>query len=94
MRRFFPWLVLVASILLALYVSTFTYWWVRSPSSVFIDNGKRVHLVEFKWSKAYLQTEELWIPAFWFMTHVLGYEKAGSILMFENSIILYAKREH
>lgn len=83
----------IMGLLLGIYILTFAYWWLRSPSSVFLDDGKRVHLVAFKWSKAYIATEELWVPAFWFMKHVMGYQKMGSILMFENSITHYIKKE-
>ena len=75
------------------YVSTFSYWWLRSPSYSYTEGGVRVHGVKFKWSKAYLQTEAIWRPAFWFVEHALGYKCVGLVAMFENSEEYYEKRE-
>jgi hypothetical protein len=76
-----------------MYVGTFSYWWLRSASYRYIEGGKRVHVVAFKWSKAYVRTEIMWAPAFLFVEHVLGYKRTGFVAMFEDSEEYYEKRE-
>ncbi len=90
-RRWLNRLLAAAAVGLGLYIATFTYWWVRSPSATFINNGKQIHVVEFQWSKAYLRTEPIWAPAFWVVEHVMGYKRRGIVAMFENSLVIYTK---
>ncbi len=93
MRRRRLTVVAVCLAACAIYVGTFLYWWQRSPSYRYIEGGKRVHLVTFKWSKVYLRTEAIWRPAFWFVEHALGYKRIGFVAMFEDSEEYYEKRE-
>jgi hypothetical protein len=53
--------------------------------------GKRVRIVEFQYNTLSFHTGVLWVPAFWFMEHVYGYQPGGYAAMFEHSIQLYAK---
>jgi hypothetical protein len=53
--------------------------------------GKQVRVVEFHYNSFFCHTETIWIPAFWFVENVCGYESGGFAAMEENSIQLYLK---
>ena len=76
---------------LVLYVSTFSYWWLTSPTKELVIQGHKVHEVQFTYNKVSYYTGPIWIPAFWFMQHVCGYEEVGFIAMYEKSIMVYSK---
>lgn len=73
------------------YVGTFSFWWLGSPVKVHTTNGKEVRTVEFHMTPFRWRTQSIWIPAFWFMENVLGYESAGLIAAYEDSVYFYAK---
>lgn len=74
-----------------LYVATFSYWWLRSPSKDVTIEGKTVHVVHFTFNKVSYYSGPLWVPAFWSMEHVFGYEYCGIVAMYHQSIYIYAK---
>lgn len=82
----------VVLVLLLVYVSTFSYWWLRSPVKMTTTNSARqVRVVEFQFNKVSWHTQIIWVPAFWFMEHVCGYQEAGFAAMDDKSIMRYAK---
>lgn len=80
-----------AAVALFLYVGTFSYWWIRSPSKTGIDNGKRVHVVDFQFNAISSSTELAWSPAFWFMEGICGYKPIGLVAMGDESILVFMK---
>ena len=82
----------VVIVLLAIYVATFSYWWVRSPAKLMTaKNGRKVRVVEFQYNAVLWHTYLLWIPAFWFVESFCGYEAGGFAAMEEHSVQRYAK---
>ena len=78
--------------LLAIYVGTFSYWWLRSPvKTMTAKSGRQVRVVEFQFNKVSWHTQIIWLPAFWFMEHVCGYKESGFAAMYDESVQLYAK---
>lgn len=82
----------VLLVLLAVYVGTFSYWWLRSPVKMTTTkSGRQVRVVEFQFNKVSWHTQIIWLPAFWFVEHICGYEEAGFAAMYDQSIQRYAK---
>jgi hypothetical protein len=82
----------VVLVLLVAYVGTFSYWWLRSPvKTTTTKSGRQVRVVEFQFNKVSWRTQVVWLPAFWFMEHVRGYQEAGFVAMYDESIMRYAK---
>lgn len=76
---------------LAIYTGTFSFWWLRSPARLEMFQGRRVHIVEFQFNSVSWRTESVWVPAFWFMEHVYGYEPDGFVAMGDDSVLTYSK---
>ena len=80
-------------VLLLLYVGTFSYWWLSSPArQVTTKDGRQVRVVEFQFNKVSWYTQIIWIPAFWFMEHVVGYGEPGFAAAYEHSVLLYVRK--
>jgi hypothetical protein len=78
--------------LLTLYVGTFSYWWLSSPVSQFAaKDGRQYRVVEFQFNKVSFHTYFIWVPAFWYMEHVVGYHPAGFVASYDQSIQEYVK---
>ena len=90
-RRWIIWTALALTLIVGVYVVVFSYWWLRSPSRVEAQQGKQVRIVEFQFNALSWHTEPLWIPAFWFMESVCGYEQGGYAAMEGQSVQLYVK---
>ena len=84
-------MLLILASLVLVYVGTFSYWWLTNPIEVHTVNGKNVRTVEFRMTPFRWHTRYLWIPAFWFMQNVRGYESTGLIAAYEESVYFYAK---
>ena len=84
-------LKLVAAFLVAfaLYVGTFSYWWLSAPSKIVNWRGQRVRFVDFQFNTFSWHTEIMWLPAFWFVEHVCGYEPGGFAAMHEQSVQVF-----
>jgi len=79
-------------VLLAIYVGTFSYWWLRSPArTLTLKDGQQIYEVRFTFNSLSYHTAYIWLPAFWFMEHVRGYEYVGLIAMYDQSIYIYSK---
>ena len=82
----------VVLVLLAIYIGTFSYWWLRSPvKTMTTKSGRQMRVVEFQFNKVSWPTYTIWVPAFWFMEHVCGYHEAGFMAMYDQSVLRYAK---
>ena len=90
-RRRIIWTALALILSAGIYVGVFSYWWLRSSSRLEAWQGKQVRVVEFQFNAVSWHTEPLWMPAFWFMEHVCGYERGGYAAMEEESVQSYAK---
>lgn len=91
MRRAFKISFVVLALLFA-YVGTFSYWWQQSPRKLrMTKGGLQVEVVEFQVNKVSWNTWALWVPAFWAVEHVFGYQDAGMIAMEDQSIIRYVR---
>jgi hypothetical protein len=93
-RRMRPFLKMsaVALVLLSLYIGTFSYWWLSSPvKKATAKNGRAVRIVEFQFNKVSWYTQIIWIPAFWFMEHGVGYQEVGFVAMYDQSIMRYGR---
>ena len=65
---------------------------LRSPVKMMTTNsGRQIRVVEFQFNKVSWNTQVIWLPAFWFMEHISGYQEAGFAAMYDESIIRYAK---
>lgn len=73
------------------YAGTFSYWWWSSPARVVAQDGGRVRIVEFTFNSVSWRTQEMWTPAFWFVEHLGGYQRAGFVAMYEDSVLWYVK---
>ncbi len=87
-------LLMLASLtaVLALYVGTFSFWWLTSPTRLEDFQRRRVRTVEFQFNSVSWRTEPFWAPAFWFMERVIGYEPGGLAAMEDHSILIYVSR--
>ena len=86
---------IVAVVLLLTYIGTFTYWWQCSPVEHFTTkDGRQIRVVKFQFNKVSWHTRIIWLPAFWFMEHVCGYEKGGFAAMYDKSAMEYLKFEY
>ena len=90
-RRHLISCLIVFLVLFVGYVGTFSYWWLHSPTKELTIRGERVHEVQFTFNSISWHTQIIWLPAFWFMEHVCGYERVGFIAMYEHSIMVYSK---
>lgn len=63
----------------------------QSSGAVTAKDGSQLYIVEFQFNKVSWHTQIIWIPAFWFMEHVVGYEEAGFAAMYDQSIQRYVK---
>lgn len=82
----------VALILPLIYCATFSYWWLTSPvEEVTWKNGSRGRIVSFQYNWVSWHTQMIWIPAFWFMENVFGYERGGFAAMGHQSIMEYLR---
>lgn len=93
-RRQWGFWVALLGVLVTGYVGLFASWWLRSPSSVSVQPGETVKVVEFQYSWLYVRTYPLWRPAHWFVGKVLGYEQDGLIAMEVDSRLIYVKPLH
>jgi hypothetical protein len=76
------------------YIGTFSYLWLRSPSYVGTSvQGWQCKYVDFHFDNFSYRTRVLWIPAFWFMEKVCGYEDTAEVLAGPGTIIYYGKRK-
>jgi hypothetical protein len=77
---------------LTFYVGTFSYWWMRSPATTTTTKtGVRMHAVDFQFNKISWRTRVIWLPAFWFMKRVCGYQEGGFAPMYDESIFTFVK---
>ena len=51
--------IVVFLVLLSLYVGTFSYWWLRSPTKELTIKGERVHEVQFTFNRISYHTQIL-----------------------------------
>lgn len=84
-------LLAVLSLAILLYIGTFAFWWVTSPSATRTVGGKEVHIVEVRQSDLMWRTQAIWEPAFWFLKSVCGYRYEGYIAAEEDSRFIYVK---
>ena len=85
---------IMPSLMLAIYVGTFWYWWQRSPVEHFTSKtGRKIRVVQFQFNAFSWHTQVLWIPAFQFMKSVCGYKEGGFVAMYEHSEIEYLRFE-
>ncbi len=82
---------LVVGALLLAYVTTFSIWWFGSPSQTIMVGGRRVHLVQFRYTKLYYRTRVIWIPAHFVVEHIFGYEPISLMAAESESVLEYAK---
>ena len=78
-------------VVLSIYVGLFSHWWIRSPVKTKTIGGKQVRIVEFHFNALSYYTGPLWLPAFWFVERVAGYERGGYATMEKDSVIEYLK---
>lgn len=82
----------VVLVLPVIYCGTFSYWWLTSPSEeVTWKNGSQGRVVAFQFNRVSWHTHMIWLPAFWFMEKVVGYEAGGFAAMGDESIQEYLK---
>jgi len=90
-RRVILWFF-ASLVLLSVYIGTFSYWWLHSPArTLTLKGGQQIYEVQFTFNWLSYHTEIIWLPAFWFMEHVCGYEYVGLIAMYDQSIYIYSK---
>ncbi len=77
--------------LVLLYAVSFVVWWQTSPVTTMTVQGKQYRSVELHFNAFFWRTQIIWIPAFWFMEHVGGYEFDGFAGMEEHSVIRFTK---
>jgi hypothetical protein len=81
----------VPSVLLAVYVGLFSYWWLSAKRTVVMASGQRHVEVQVHQTSLMYYTQPIWNPAFWLVEHVGGYEYAGYTAAMEDSAFVYEK---
>jgi len=82
------------AVLITLYVGTFAFFWLRSPSHFAFHNGVQYQVVDFEYNRFTWHTGVFWIPARWFMESVVGYRDIGVCSARERTVLYYARTKH
>ncbi len=92
MRRLGTRIVITIGLVIpALYILTFTVWWLRCPRVTYVVQGQTVRVVESHGNSLPLDGEFLWYPAFWAVQHVCGYHPVGFAPTTDGDIVFWVR---
>lgn len=91
-NRTIKWIAFACLLAIAAYISVFVVWWLRCPREIHAGPNGSIPLVACHSRSLPIHSETFWIPAFWSLKNLFGYQPVGFGPQLDGDVVFWAKK--